>query len=219
MEQLKTRRTMLLLLASGAASGCTFRCMGGQPRRDNAHALLALRPDHPAGHRDGHGDAGSVCRPGASSIEGRDGRGDDRDFVGAGVTASGLGSVRIVAAATCTETLLRLQPPCLWSDTSSSAESFGPGCPSSCAFPVTLIGALLLLVDFVVHHVAFPADFRQSVGLASFIFRRFLALAVFAGLLGHTGLNNVSALSTTACRVHFSDHGFRVGFHPLNGVF
>ena len=56
------------------------------------------------------------------------------------------------------------------------------------AFPVTLIGGLLLLPCSWLLEPNF-AEFGATGWVDSTYFRTFLALALFAGLLGHTGLN------------------------------
>jgi drug/metabolite transporter (DMT)-like permease len=188
MEQVKTRRTLLLLFASGVALAAHFGAwVASLDETTLTHSLLfvtahplvivlgmaVLAPFLARVRRPLRAETigAIICFVGAgvTLLDAGSDQGDQTVSVLGDVLAFG-GAVFVVGYIVIGRILRTWMPIFVY------------------AFPVTLVGGLLLLPCSWLLEPNF-AEFGAAGWVDSAYFRTFLALAIFAGLLGHTGLN------------------------------
>ena len=188
MEQVKTRRTLLLLFASGVALAAHFGAwVASLDETTLTHSLLfvtahplvivlgmaVLAPLFARVRRPLKAETigAIICFVGAgvTLLDAGSDQGDQTVSVLGDVLAFG-GAVFVVGYIVIGRILRTWMPIFVY------------------AFPVTLIGGLLLLPCSWWFEPNF-AEFGAAGWVDPAYFRTFLALALFAGLLGHTGLN------------------------------
>ena len=188
MKQLKTRRTMLLLLASGAALAAHFGAwVASLGETTLTHSLLFVTA-HPLVIVMGMAVlapfVAQVRRPLKAETVGA-----VICFIGAGVTLLDTGSDQGDQIATVYGDALAFAAAVFVVGYIVVGRILRTWMPIFVyAFPVTLIGAILLLVGSWFMEPTL-ADFGAVGWVDPVYLPTFLALAVFAGLLGHTGLN------------------------------
>ena len=188
IAQVKTRRTLLLLLASGVALAAHFGAwVASLDQTTLTHSLLfvtahplvivvgmaVLAPFFARVRRPMEAETigAVICFVGAgvTLLDAGSDQGDQTVSILGDVLAFG-GAVFVVGYIVVGRILRTWMPIFVY------------------AFPVTLIGGLLLLPCSWLFEPSF-ADFGAAGWVDPAYFRTFLALALFAGLLGHTGLN------------------------------
>ncbi|GIR76220.1 MAG: hypothetical protein CM15mP78_09190 [Candidatus Poseidoniales archaeon] len=191
-EQFRTRRTWALLLASGVALAAHFGAwVASLDQTTLTHSLLFVTA-HPLVIVVGMGLLApvftSVRRP-----RGNETYGAIICFIGAAITLLDAGQEQGDQTRRCWAMHWRLAGPCSWWATSWWVVSSERGCPSSSTFPVTLIGALLLLPISWLFEPSF-ASFGVFGWTDGEFFVWFLLLALVAGLW-------VTPVSTPVCAI------------------